>query len=73
MVEKTQDVMYDELVEITLADGSKRKGKVLEIETDMALVQSDFSEKFRPSRYQKTCSEESSTEEANPLTEAHRL
>ena len=39
MVEKTQDVRYDELVEITLANGDKRRGKVLEIESDRALVQ----------------------------------
>ena len=39
MVEKTQDVRYDELVEITLANGEKRRGKVLEIESDRALVQ----------------------------------
>jgi len=39
MVEKTQDVRYDELVEITLGNGEKRRGKVLEIESDRALVQ----------------------------------
>lgn len=39
MVEKTQDVRYDELVEITLANGERRRGKVLEIESDRALVQ----------------------------------
>ncbi len=39
MVEKTQDVRYDELVEISLANGEKRRGRVLEIETDRALVQ----------------------------------
>ena len=39
MVEKTTDVRYDELVEITLANGDKRRGKVLEIEKDRALVQ----------------------------------
>ncbi|MBQ7151274.1 MAG: V-type ATP synthase subunit B [Synergistaceae bacterium] len=39
MVEKTQDVRYDELVEITLSNGEKRRGRVLEIESDRALVQ----------------------------------
>ena len=39
MVEKTQDVRYDELVEITLGNGEKRRGRVLEIESDRALVQ----------------------------------
>ncbi|MBR6900511.1 MAG: V-type ATP synthase subunit B, partial [Synergistaceae bacterium] len=39
MVEKTQDVRYDELVEITLGNGEKRRGRVLEIENDRALVQ----------------------------------
>ena len=36
MVEKTQDVRYDELVEITLSNGEKRRGRVLEIESDRA-------------------------------------
>ncbi|MBQ6774782.1 MAG: V-type ATP synthase subunit B [Synergistaceae bacterium] len=39
MVEKTTDVRYDELVEITLSNGEKRRGRVLEIESDRALVQ----------------------------------
>lgn len=39
MVEKTQDVRFDELVEITLGNGEKRRGRVLEIEKDRALVQ----------------------------------
>ncbi|MBQ4469453.1 MAG: V-type ATP synthase subunit B, partial [Synergistaceae bacterium] len=39
MVEKTTDVRYDELVEITLSSGEKRRGRVLEIESDRALVQ----------------------------------
>ncbi|MBQ3377939.1 MAG: V-type ATP synthase subunit B, partial [Synergistaceae bacterium] len=39
MVEKTKDVKYDELVEIELANGEKRRGRVLEIESDRALVQ----------------------------------
>ncbi len=39
IVEKIRDVKYDELVEIELANGEKRRGKVLEAETDRALVQ----------------------------------
>jgi V/A-type H+-transporting ATPase subunit B len=39
VVEKVSDVRYDELVEISLANGEKRRGRVLEITTDKALVQ----------------------------------
>jgi len=39
VVEKVEDVMYDELVEIELSDGERRRGRVLEISTDRALVQ----------------------------------
>ena len=39
MVENTTDVRYDELVEIELANGEKRRGRVLEIESTRALVQ----------------------------------
>ncbi|MCL2767897.1 MAG: V-type ATP synthase subunit B [Synergistaceae bacterium] len=39
MVEKTTSVMYDELVEIRLGNGDLRSGRVLEIESDRALVQ----------------------------------
>lgn len=39
MVERVSDVSYDELVEIRLANGERRRGKVLEITTDRALVQ----------------------------------
>ena len=39
VVEKTTDVQYDELVEISLSNGEKRRGRVLEISTDRALVQ----------------------------------
>lgn len=39
MVEKTSDVRYDELVEIELSNGEKRRGRVLEIESTRALVQ----------------------------------
>ncbi len=39
MVEKTTDVRYDELVEIELANGEMRRGRVLEIESTRALVQ----------------------------------
>ncbi len=39
VVEKVADVRYDELVEIKLADGQTRRGRVLEVTTDRALVQ----------------------------------
>ena len=39
MVEKTTDVRYDELVEIELANGEMRRGRVLEIQSTRALVQ----------------------------------
>ncbi len=39
IVEKVTDVKYDELVEIQLGNGELRRGKVLEITTDKALVQ----------------------------------
>ena len=39
MVNKVQDVSYDELAEITLANGERRRGRVLEIDRDRALVQ----------------------------------
>lgn len=39
LVQEVKDVKYDELVEITQSDGSSRKGKVLEIHEDKALVQ----------------------------------
>ena len=41
MVNKVQDVSYDELAEITLGDGEHRRGRVLEIDQDRALVQVD--------------------------------
>ena len=39
LVEGVSGVKYDELVEITLDDGSLRRGKVLEVNADRALVQ----------------------------------
>ena len=39
MVNKVSDVSYDELAEITLANGEHRRGRVLEISGDRALVQ----------------------------------
>lgn len=39
MVEKVQDVKYDELVEIELSNGEIRRGRVLEIDSKSALVQ----------------------------------
>ncbi len=39
LVDKTIDVKYEEMVEIELSSGEKRRGKVLEINEDRALVQ----------------------------------
>ena len=39
MVERVGTVSYDELAEIRLANGEKRRGKVLELDGDKALVQ----------------------------------
>ena len=39
MVEKTQDVKYEEIVEVKMSTGEIRHGKVLEISNDKALVQ----------------------------------
>jgi len=39
LVKRVEDVAYGELAEIALADGSLRRGRVLEIEEDVALVQ----------------------------------
>ncbi|MEA3283516.1 MAG: V-type ATP synthase subunit B [Synergistota bacterium] len=39
VVEKVQDVKYDELVEIELSNGENRRGRVLEIDSKRALVQ----------------------------------
>ena len=39
VVQKTTDVRYDELVEIELSNGVQRRGRVLEITSDRALVQ----------------------------------
>lgn len=39
MVEKITDVRYDELAEIRLANGERRRGRVLEISEESALVQ----------------------------------
>ncbi len=39
VVEKTEDVKYAELAEVQFSDGSIRRGKVLEISEDRALVQ----------------------------------
>jgi len=38
-VERTKDIAYNELVEITLPSGDKKRGQVLEVEGDRALVQ----------------------------------
>lgn len=39
MVEEVSGVKYEELVEIILPDGTKRRGKVLEVDGDRALIQ----------------------------------
>lgn len=39
VVESTDNVKYDELVEIELSNGERRRGRVLEISTERALVQ----------------------------------
>ncbi|EEX47604.1 MULTISPECIES: V-type ATP synthase subunit B [Jonquetella] len=39
VVESVADVKYDELVEIELANGERRRGRVLEIDSNRALVQ----------------------------------
>ncbi len=39
VVDQVEGVKYDELVEIELGDGSRRRGKVLEINRDKAVVQ----------------------------------
>jgi len=39
VVEKTENVKYAELVEVELSDGQVRRGKVLEVSEDKALVQ----------------------------------
>src|SRR5690554_2366871 len=39
LVEKVEGVKYDELVEIRLANGEKKYGRVLEIDNDVAVVQ----------------------------------
>ncbi len=39
IVEKVEDVSYDELVEVELANGETRRGKVLEIDGDRAVIQ----------------------------------
>jgi len=39
LVEKVSDVSYEELVEIELLNGERRRGRVLEVTSDAALVQ----------------------------------
>ena len=39
IVEKTTDVKYQEMVEVELSSGEKRKGRVLEVDRDKAIVQ----------------------------------
>ena len=39
MVDKVEGVSYDELVDVTLASGEERRGKVLEVNDDKAVIQ----------------------------------
>ena len=39
VVEGIEGAKYEELVEVSLSDGTKRNGRVLEVENDMALIQ----------------------------------
>ena len=39
VVDKVKDVTFDELTEIELTDGTIRRGKVLEVNGDTAVVQ----------------------------------
>ena len=39
IVEKVADVKYQEMVEVELSSGEKRKGRVLEVDRDKAIVQ----------------------------------
>ncbi len=39
LVEKVSGISYEELVEIKLANGEKRRGRVLEVTSETALVQ----------------------------------
>jgi len=39
LIDKVSDVAYEELVEIKLSNGEKRRGRVLEVTSDTALVQ----------------------------------
>ncbi len=39
LVDKVSDVAYEELVEIELANGERRRGRVLEVSSEAALVQ----------------------------------
>ncbi|MCK4926635.1 V-type ATP synthase subunit B, partial [Candidatus Aerophobetes bacterium] len=39
LVDKVSDVSYEELVEIELANGERRRGRVLEVTSEAALVQ----------------------------------
>ena len=55
MVNKVSDVSYDELAEITLANGEHRRGRVLEISGDRALVQVYEGSSFRTSPRKRTC------------------
>ena len=67
LVNQVEGVKYDELVEIVQEDGTIRRGKVLEVNGDRALVQlfEGSSSTWRP-----TCWAGSSTAWASPRTAA---
>ena len=63
VVEGVEGVKYDELVEIELQTGEKRRGKVLEIDGPKAMVQ--IFEDHLKLVFQKICLEESLMEWEN--------
>ena len=86
LVEGVEGVKYNEMVEIVAADGAIRRGKVLEINRDKALVQlfepsqgiqmsssKDFWARAWNLRCPKICSAVSSTVSAIPVTVARPL
>ena len=80
LVEGVKGVSYNELVEIVQKNGEIRKGKVLEINGDRALVQmfegaqglQVSTSKVRFLAFRKKCWEEFSTVWANPSTAARK-
>ena len=84
IVEQVEGVTYDELCEIELPNGEVRRGKVLEVEGDRAVVQlfdsaqginlaqttSDFSVILWSLRFPRICSAVYSTAWVSPSTAA---